>query len=72
MAKRTPEAPILTYDDMVSGKSLPIIEEYLNLKTPLNKVEGGQGVPDSIDSKIAEKAQESYERHFYYLQKLRS
>ena len=69
MAKRTPGAPLLTWDDMVSGRGLPLIEEYLNLKEPIKKISIGPEAPDVVEYNIAEKAQEAYERHFLYLKK---
>jgi len=69
MAKRTPGAPLLTWEDMVSGRGFPLIEEYLNLKEPIKKINVGPEATDVVKYKIAEKAQEAYERHFLYLKK---
>jgi len=35
MAKRTPGAVLLTWDDLVAGRGLNLIEEYLNLRQPI-------------------------------------
>jgi hypothetical protein len=66
MAKKTPGAVFLTWENVASGKGLELIEEHLNLKDPL-KIEDFEGVdtPDVIDLKLVERAQARYEKYFY-------
>lgn len=73
MAKRTPGAVLLTWQDLNSG-NLDIVSEYLSLKEPLVM----QELPKKpnvnlIDARLLNSCQESYERYLYFLknQKLR-
>ena len=69
MAKRTPEAVLVTFDDALTGTAFPLIEEYLVLKTPLF------GNPASFPTApvglakwdLVKSCQESYERHLFFL-----
>jgi hypothetical protein len=66
MARRTPNAVFLTLENVVSGKGLPLIEKYLNLKNQL-KIGDFELVeaPDVIDFELADRAQKCYEKYFY-------
>lgn len=71
MAKRTPGAVFLTWEDMSSGRCFPWIEEYLKLTQPLE-------IPDTFDNsfedrmplELTDKVQESFEKYLYYLRQL--
>jgi hypothetical protein len=72
MAKRTPGAVLLTWDDLTSAAGLPLIEEYLDLKKPLDlslqhfvQKEGGDVDPD-----LMKRGEEAYERYLFYLKQL--
>ena len=72
MARCTPGAVLLTWNDMATGSGLPLIEEYLQLRTPLLK-QNDLFVPNALDEiplEIERQGQESYERHLYYLRQL--
>lgn len=70
MAKRTPGAVLLTYDELQSGKGLDLIEEYLQLKTPLSKPQPSSIENDDFDVKTCNECQDIYERYLYYLKQL--
>ena len=72
MAKRTPGAVFLTWGDLAAGKGLPLIENYLRLKNPLehNAALFAQSDMDEVPHEIIEKSQECYERHLYFLRNL--
>jgi hypothetical protein len=64
MARCTPGAVLLTYDDIITGRCNPLLEDYLCLKEPLIIDKSLFSVPSFyVDSY----AQESYERYLYYL-----
>jgi len=69
MAKRTPKAILLTYDDLISGRKFPAIEKYLNLKEPIKTEEIKEDIQDVMDVSLINEAQESFERHLFYLKK---
>lgn len=71
MARRTPGAVMLTWDDLASGRGLRTIEEYLNLKKPLDLGEG-RFLPceKDVDESLVRRAQDAYERYFYYIKSL--
>lgn len=70
MARQTPGAVLLTWEDVANGKGLPLVEEYLGLKEPLKINELKENEQNFIDLSIISDAQESYERHLYYLKQL--
>lgn len=70
IAKRTPGAVLLTWEDLVSGKGLPLMEEYLNLKTPLKLKGRDWDSKNIVETKYVEEAQRSYERHLWFLRQL--
>lgn len=69
MAKRTPDAPFLTFDDLISKKKNLLIEQYLNLKDPIEVPEIKDDYSDAVDIDVIKNAQESYDRYFYYFKK---
>lgn len=71
MAKRTPGAVLLTWEDLANAHGFPLLEEYLGLNTPLRsdiKFEVEEN--DLVEHSLVEEAQDSYERHLYYLKQL--
>jgi hypothetical protein len=73
MARRTPGAVLLTWDDMITGRGFPLLEKYLHLKEPLVNEEKLWPQAQSnanVTSAIIDQAQHSYERYFYYLRNL--
>lgn len=72
MARNTPGALLLTWDDMASGKAFVSIEEYLGLKAGL-KTEYhhfSAGLKDDFDEGLISECEDAYERYYYYLDRL--
>lgn len=69
MAKHTPEAILLTWEDIASKRGLKLIEQYLNLNEPLN-LTIREEIKDLVDIEMVNKAQECYERYLCRLKKL--
>jgi hypothetical protein len=72
MAKRTPGAVLLTWDDLLTGRLDGEVEDYLNLKTPIQKLPEWynsyrQEFPDVVPTDLREWAEDSYERHLFFL-----
>jgi len=68
LAKLTPGALFLTYDDLVRNEENKLIEEYLNLKTPLeSQLLPFEDMGDVIHTSIIEKGQEVYEKYLRYM-----
>ena len=72
MAKRTPGAVFMTWEDLVTNRSLSLVEKYLGLKEPIQfSVESL--VPfithktGLLDKKLLDLCQDSYEKHLYFL-----
>jgi hypothetical protein len=72
MAKRTPGAVLLTWDDLTSAAGLPLIEEYLELKKSLEPsiMHFIQNDEDFVPAEFISRGEESYERYLYYLKQL--
>jgi phytoene dehydrogenase-like protein len=70
MARNTPKAVYLTWDDLQKAESLEIIEEYLRLKTPLEFKPYPVFEPEGVATDIVEEAQDTYERHLYQIKQL--
>jgi hypothetical protein len=72
MAKNTPGAVLLTWDDLADGRGFALIEEYLHLKTQLSPAfyDFVEKDVDVVPHELVEKAQDSYERYLYYLRHL--
>jgi len=69
MARKTPRALFLSWDDLASGRAFSTIEEYLGLNDPI-KVSHEDFVADYSDSvreSIVKESQDAYERYYYYL-----
>jgi len=67
IAKRTANAVALTWEDMTSGKGLPLIENYLKLKVPLKLKERDWDYKNIVETQYVDEAQQSYERHLWFL-----
>lgn len=68
MAKRTPGAVLLTYEDITTGRGLPLIEEYLGLKQPLEMVEMKKGTSKKLAPLgLVERADRAFNRYFHFL-----
>lgn len=71
MAKRTPGAILLTWNNLVEKKGLSLLEDYLGVKdiefdpVLLNLYQ--RDFPKLVDYKMLSKAQDAYERYLYYL-----
>jgi len=75
MAKATPGAVLLTWEDLTSATGLPLIEEYLGLKTQLEPtidefVQDETQTQCNLPSELIQQGQEAYERYLYYLKQL--
>jgi hypothetical protein len=73
MAKRTPGAVFLTWDDLSSGKGFDLIEEYLGLKEMLKlglDFFTDLLLTDKITSDLVKSGDECYERHLFYVKQL--
>lgn len=69
MAKRTPDAVLVTWDDLAKGRAFPIIESYLGLSKQLS-TEYEDFLNDDMDSfseHLVGECQDAYERYYYYL-----
>lgn len=73
MAKRTPGAVLLTWDDLVENRGISLIEEYLNLKQPISYdpvilTPFKRTYPtDLIDFQVRSQVDETYQQYLYYL-----
>lgn len=69
MAKRTPGAVLLTYEDIITGRGLPLVEEYLNLKSTLEMTatKKGTGVSSLVPLDLVRHADRAFNRYFHFL-----
>lgn len=68
IAKRTPEAVLLTYDDLIEGKGMNLIEDYLELKNPIDfHFNDLPEVKSNFPMKSINEAETAYERYLYFL-----
>lgn len=73
MARNTPGAVLLTWDDMLTGRGFSLLKQYLCLKEPLVSDEALFPKTDHnpyVTSAMIEHAQAAYERYYYYLRNL--
>ena len=70
IAKETPGSVFLTWDDLCRNEGFNLLEEYLNLKTPLGKIEVPEPGASVVHQSIIDKGQEVYERHLRYMKTL--
>ena len=70
MARSTPGAILLTYDDLSSRKGLDLIQEYLNLAQPLVSQKLLEPKEEDFSSFLMNTAQDCYEKYLYHLKQL--
>ena len=71
MARKTPGAVFLTWNDMCTTRGFAIVEEYLNLRKPLEKGSFVRGPKDyRIQTDLVSWCRRAYERYYYYLSHL--
>lgn len=73
MAKQTPGAVLITYDELMGGKSFDLIYNYLKLRDPLkhDMIEGEiKKISNNFDENTLLDVENKYERYFYYLNNL--
>lgn len=73
MAKRTPGAVLLTWNDLIENRGIDLIEEYLNLKQPIS-YDPALLAPfkrtypiDLVDLQLRTKSDDAFQRYLYYL-----
>ena len=71
MAKRTPNALLIKWQDLADGNIFQTIEEFLGLKEKLKPTHQSFTVEEEPTPEFFEEAQDSYERHLYYLKHLK-
>ena len=72
MAKRTPGAVLLQWDDLITGRGLSLVEDYLSLKVKLEMPDDAfqslKGTDDIlIPNAMMKEAEICYERHLSFL-----
>ncbi len=73
MAARTPGAVVLTHEDLLTGRGLPLLEEYLYLKEPLVHDPGkypSKDIRGVVSKQDLETGQRAYEKYLYFLRSL--
>lgn len=72
MARKTPGAVLLTWDDLKTGKGLSLMDDYLSLKDNLKADESlfNESERKDYPLDLANKAQDSYERYYFYMRNL--
>ncbi len=73
MARRTPNAVMLTLDDLINRKGLPLLEKLLNLKNKLEMKD--EWLPKNMDvsripAELVSEGERSYESHLYHMREL--
>lgn len=69
MAKKTPKALFLTYDNLQSPELFHIIEKYLNVNLKKQNFEEG-ACKNVFNEILVEKAENCYEKYFYKINQL--
>jgi hypothetical protein len=64
MARRTPGAVFLTWNDCANGNGLPLIQDYLKLKEPIvhQDIFGKYDIPELVLPSEIQEAEEYYEK----------
>lgn len=70
IAKRSPGALLLTWDDLAKDSSLRIIEDYLGLSEPLRMRPPLEDGKESCSEKTVDECQRAYDRYYHYLDAL--
>lgn len=69
MSKNTPDAILLTWDNLHKKEGMELIEEYLNLRERLIVPDMSSIITKTVPLEIVEKSQNAYERYLYFLKK---
>lgn len=70
MAKKTPGAVLLTWQDVLTGDWVPLVEEYTEI-SPLNSyIINSEEVPDEITPSDLKESEECYEKYLYRMKKM--
>lgn len=73
MAKKTPGALLLNWEDLKNKKAFPLIENYLNIKNINYNGNYFQTIKDNFENEtLIKEANKSYERYHYFLNNLKS
>jgi hypothetical protein len=71
MAKRTPGAVLLTWDNLIENRGIDLIEKYLNLKQPIffnpDLLSFLKTTNNSMEYKFISKVEDAYQHYLYYL-----
>ncbi len=68
MAKRTPGAVFLTYEDILTGRGLPLVEQYLGLKQKLEMIPTEKGTSANlVPLGLVLHADKAFNRYFQFL-----
>lgn len=71
MAKRTPNAILLTWQDLVTARCNPLIENYLSLKQPIEPYNLDRFKKnfstDLVNFDLLSQAESAYEKYLYFL-----
>jgi hypothetical protein len=72
LARCTPGAVLLTWDDLTSGTGFSLIEEYLDLNTQLEPTleEFTEEDIENVPLEYVQRGQDAYERYLFYLKQL--
>jgi hypothetical protein len=70
MAKRTPRALLITWHDLAEGGAFGKMEDFFKLKEKLKPEPFEFPEENEPAPQLLEEAQDSYERHLYYLKHL--
>lgn len=71
VARRSPGALLLTWDDLAKERSMRIIEEYVGLSSPLTPPEPPNEQESEIcPEAVVEECQKAYDRYYYYLSQI--
>lgn len=72
MAKRTPGAVLLTWENAKQGKGFDLIEDYLGLNTNLSPEHQHfvARFPDQVNYSVIGKAEEAYEKYLFHMKHL--
>jgi hypothetical protein len=68
MAKRTPGAVLLTWEDIETGRGLPLVERYLGLKQPLEMMPMKKGASTNlVPLELVRHADVAFNRYYHFL-----
>jgi hypothetical protein len=74
MARRTPGAVLLTWDDVATGRGYPVLEDYLHLKEPLRPrpvlFGPGNRSRGPYSANEVQSAEKAFEKYLAYLRRL--